>query len=160
MRPFRSANYALNVDTFHRMVAPLMANEERWDPAWDQVLGSLHAEQCGFWIPRPIMSYAQHITNKEGLHFKRDGGREKGKLFPWDDFNWALSYSIDPEMGVSRCTRCAGTTCTAGGVKDGGVQLVNGMCPAFCSNWNKCGQSPAYQVRDCRGCEHENGPGS
>ena len=148
-----SANYAFSLETFQAFVAPLMSNEARWDPAWDEVLGAVHDEHCGFCIPRPLTSYAQHITNKEGLHFKRDGGREKGKLFPWDDFNWALSYSIDPEIGPSRCALCK--TCTPGGMKDGGVALVNGVCPAFCSRWNKCGRTTAYQVRDCRGCEKE-----
>ena len=150
-----SANYAFSLETFHHFVAPLMADEAEWEPAWDEVLGIYHDQHCGFWMPRPLVSNAQHITNKEGLHYERDGEREGGKLFPWDDFNWALIYNINPEIGPSRCTPCSAKTCTAGGEIDGGVALINGMCPAFCSRNNYCGRTRAYQERDCRGCEKE-----
>lgn len=72
------------------------------------------------------------------------------KVVPWlgrmDDGNTTKELEGCP----STCERCK-----AGGAADGGVELVNGRCEAWCSSGNFCGITAVYTMGgiDCSGCK-------
>jgi hypothetical protein len=46
-------------------------------------------------------------------------------------------------------------TCRAGGARDGGVDLINGVCTQYCSLPGHCGISDVYKNTDCQMCSEE-----
>ena len=52
-----------------------------------QALSEEHVRWCAEWPSRPATSYIQHYANKDGIHYSRDGHKEKGWNVPWDSYN-------------------------------------------------------------------------
>jgi hypothetical protein len=176
-------NFVFDMKTLHEIVEPLMQLEDRWNGeekghAWDSEIGWRSRDACGFWVPRPLASYAQHIVSEDGMHFAQDGELEQARLFVWDPYNWKLARALQPSVmsalrpdsvrlgpRVDRCAPCRGGRCKPGPRSvPGAVALVDRvganlgktageMCPAFCSVDRYCGSTAAYQTFDCRGCE-------
>lgn len=111
----------------------------------DEQLGDQHRMRCGFWVTRPRRSYAQHLSNPDGEHYRRDGHREQGREFEYSPFNAALVRALDPVGHDERCRRCLNFACKEGSPADGGSALTaDGACLGYCSPSGYCGWGSNY----------------
>jgi len=86
------ANYVFSRETYKTVVAlPIQVRAP-----WDEALSEEHVRWCAEWPSRPATSYIQHYANKDGIHYSRDGHKEKGWNFPWDSYNIELVLKLDP----------------------------------------------------------------
>jgi len=131
------ANFVFDLETYRDLVDILIREDpHQWEWAWDEAIGNVHLYACDFWPPRPSSSYAQHVVSTEGLHFERDGHKEVGRGFVWDEFNSALSHQLQPQ---EHC-----------GAVDGGCNCVG--VSQYCNEKNGwCGDTATHKAASTTG---------
>lgn len=86
------ANFMFDRKTYQIVVEEAVEHRSPWDEA----LSEEHVRWCHEWPTRPgSFSYIQHFSSPDGIHYSRDGHREKGFNFAWDSYNIKLVLMLD-----------------------------------------------------------------